>query len=419
MKDSGVEWIGEIPKEWVINPLSNKFKEHKVKNIGNTEKNVLSLSYGHIVKRNVGNNKGLLPESFETYNIVFPGNIVLRLTDLQNDQKSWRVGLVKEKGIITSEYLTLEAECNDISNTFYYYFSHIYDRTKIIYNMGNGVRQNLKYSELCKMPIVVPPIKQQTHLASFLDTKCSLIDSTIQKEREVIGKLKEYRQAVITKAVTKGIRPGVPMKDSEVEWIGEIPEGWGLRRLGYLSSMIVPMRDKPTAFDGDIPWIRIEDFDGKYIEKSKSNQNITQEIINKMNIKVYPAGTVLCSCSCTLGICAIVSKAICSNQTFIGIVPNDKIISNYLYYLMSASSERLQYLSSGDLQVYLSRTDFEHLHVAIPKVEEQQEIASFLDAKCSAIDATIQKRELAIEKLTAYKQSLIYECVTGKKEVLA
>ena len=261
MKDSGVEWIGEIPEDWVINPLSNKFKEHKVKNIGNTEKNVLSLSYGHIVKRNVDNNKGLLPESFETYNIVFPGNIVLRLTDLQNDQKSWRVGLVKEKGIITSAYLTLGAECNEISNTFYYYLFHIYDRTKIIYNMGNGVRQNLKYSELSKMPIVVPPIKQQNRIASFLDTKCSVIDSTIEKERELIDKLKEYRQAVITEAVTKGIHAGVPMKDSGVEWIGEIPEGWNVIRFRNMAYIRYGLGQPPRELDTGLPLIRATNID--------------------------------------------------------------------------------------------------------------------------------------------------------------
>ncbi|MPL77659.1 Type-1 restriction enzyme EcoKI specificity protein [bioreactor metagenome] len=426
MKDSGVEWIGEIPEDWVINPLSNRFKEHKVKNIGNTEKNVLSLSYGHIVKRNVDNNKGLLPESFETYNIVFPGNIVLRLTDLQNDQKSWRVGLVKDKGIITSAYLTLEAECNDISNTFYYYLFHIYDRTKIIYNMGNGVRQNLKYSELCKLPIVVPPIEQQNHIASFLDTKCSLIDAAVQKERGIIGKLKEYRQAVITEAVTKGIRAGVPMKDSGVEWIGEIPEGWDVIKLGFVADVQTgpfgsQLHNEDYVEEGT-PIITVEHFGDNIINHSNLPL-VSDEDVIRLKKYILIDGDLVFSRVGSVDRCVLVSPEeqgwLFSGRCLrvrLGNNVNKKFI-NYCFN-KKAFREYMNLIAVGSTMPSINTSILSNVKIPMPSFEEQTSIVFHLDAKCSAIDATIQKRELAIEKLTAYKQSLIYECVTGKKEVL-
>lgn len=202
------------------------------------------------------------------------------------------------------------------------------------------------------------------------------------------------------------------MKDSGIKWIGEIPEGWEMIKLGYCSRMIVPMRDKPTEFNGDIPWIRIEDFCGKYISSSKSEQNISRELIYKMNIKVYPIGTVLCSCSCTLGICAITKSELASNQTFIGVAPFETVSSSFLYYLMINSTERLQFLAEGALQAYLSRQDFEHLIMPMPLLAEQQFIANFLDRKCSLIDSTIEKQKTVIENLKFYKQSVITEAVT-------
>ena len=203
------------------------------------------------------------------------------------------------------------------------------------------------------------------------------------------------------------------MKDSGIEWIGEIPEEWKVTNLGYFTQMIVPMRDKPTSFDGNIPWIRIEDFDGKYIDKSKSNQNVSEELIKNMNLKKYPIGTVLCSCSCDLGKCAIVSKEICSNQTFIGIVPQQgKIGSSFLFYLMKSNAERLNYLSSGTIQSYLSRIDFEHLKIQNPPFVQQQQITAYLDSKCAQIDTILEKTKATIEEYKKLKQSVITEAVT-------
>lgn len=201
MKDSGIEWIGSIPEHWEIRKLSRLFKERKCKNTGMKEHNVLSLSYGKIKKRDIENNMGLLPESFETYNIVIPGNIVLRLTDLQNDHRSLRTGLVKEVGIITSAYVTME-RIMDIDEDYYHKLLHAFDIMKGFYNMGDGVRQSLKFNELNKLLLPQPPLSEQKEIAEYLDKKCNQIDEAIKQKEETISKLEEYKKSLIFECVT-------------------------------------------------------------------------------------------------------------------------------------------------------------------------------------------------------------------------
>ena len=203
MKDSGIEWIGQIPQHWEICKLLKLFKDRKFPNKGNIENNVLSLSYGNIKRRNVETNMGLLPESFESYNIIEPNNIVLRLTDLQNDHKSLRCGLVKERGIITSAYVTLELKDTSQCANYFYRLLHTFDIEKGFYGMGAGVRQSLKYDgELCNLYIIKPPVIEQKQIAEFLDKKCSEIDKTIEDKEKLIEKLVEYKKSLIYECVT-------------------------------------------------------------------------------------------------------------------------------------------------------------------------------------------------------------------------
>ena len=156
MKDSGIEWIGEIPSVWEVHPVYYYFEERKNKNYALQEKNLLSLSYGNIIRKNINSTGGLLPVSFNTYNIVEAGDVIIRPTDLQNDKRSLRTGLVKEKGIITSAYIALKPK-PDVNSKYYHYLLHSYDVEKVFYNMGNGVRQGLNYSEFAKLMIFSPP----------------------------------------------------------------------------------------------------------------------------------------------------------------------------------------------------------------------------------------------------------------------
>ena len=198
MKDSGIEWIGEIPEKWEVTPLYMCFTERRNKNRLGKEKNLLSLSYGHIVQKNIEAKGGLLPESFTTYNIIEPGDIIIRPTDLQNDKRSLRTGLSNEHGIITSAYIDLKPLKN-VNSNYYHYLLHSYDIQKVFYNMGNGVRQGLNYSEFSKLRVLAPESIEQQQIANFLDRKTTEIDELIDKINIEINTLKQYQSSVIIK----------------------------------------------------------------------------------------------------------------------------------------------------------------------------------------------------------------------------
>jgi len=203
MKNSGVEWLGDIPEHWELGLLSVLFDNNKVKNTGMLNNNLLSLSYGKIIKKNIETTFGLLPESFETYQIVKPGYIILRLTDLQNDKKSLRTGLVTQEGIITSAYVGLKKKSKSIGNeSFIHYYLHTFDIFKGFYGMGSGVRQSLIFDELKKLKIVLPPLAEQDTIVKFINDTILRIDNLISKSEKSIELLKGKRTALISATVT-------------------------------------------------------------------------------------------------------------------------------------------------------------------------------------------------------------------------
>ena len=186
------------------------------------------------------------------------------------------------------------------------------------------------------------------------------------------------------------------------------PNGWSEQRLGSLCSLVVPMRDKPKRLDGNVPWIRIEDFDGKYVSSSKSGQGVDAETIQAMKLKVMPVGTVLCSCSCNMGVTAVVRRELVTNQTFIGVVPNDGAESEYLYYLLGFSKKELNRLSSGTTIGYLPRSAFDNLSLLFPPLPEQRKIAAIL----SSVDDAIEKTRAVIDQVQIVKRGLMQELLT-------
>ena len=201
MKDSGIEWIEEIPKDWGINIINQIFSNLKNKNVNLQEKNLLSLSYGKIIRKNIKDNTGLLPKNFTGYNIIEKNDIVLRLTDLHNDHKSLRVGRAEERGIITSAYITLRPRRN-IDTRYYYRFLHTFDIHKGFYGMGSGVRQGLNFDELKYLKILNPPVHEQIKIFNYLDLKCNEIDDLISKKEQLVLELESYKKSLIYEYVT-------------------------------------------------------------------------------------------------------------------------------------------------------------------------------------------------------------------------
>lgn len=398
MKHSGIPWIGEIPKEWNVNLLSLLFYEHKQKNVDLTETNLLSLSYGKIVRKDINTKEGLLPESFDGYNIISNGDIVFRLTDLQNDKRSLRTGLCKEKGIITSAYVTIRGK-QSLNSTYYHYLFHSYDLCKVFYGIGDGVRQGMNFGDLRKLLILLPPLSEQQKIASYLDRKCSEIDEMVVLQEKIIEELKAYKQSVITEAVTKGLNPDVPMKDSGIEWIGEIPESWEYDRLKHLFVL-------HRGYD-----LANEEFVNQGIPVYGSSGFMGYH--NEIKVK---APNVIIGRSGSTGKLHYVEDDFWAHNTGIYISDSKGNIVKYLYYVLSSID--MDFLSTKTAVPTLDRKKIqEYSFVYTNDVEEQQSIASYLDEKCSEIDSLISIKQSKIESLKEYKKSIIYEYVTGKKEV--
>lgn len=201
MKDSGIAWVGKIPKDWKIKPIYTLFKERKNKNDKGKEQNLLSLSYGNVIRKDINKLGGLLPNSFNTYNIVEKNDIIIRPTDLQNDKRSLRTGLVKEHGIITSAYIDL-APLKNTYSAFFHYQLHAYDIEKVFYNMGNGVRQGLNYNEFKKLRLIVPPENLIKVITDYLDKKTSQIDKVVSQKQKQLSILADYKNSLLFEYVT-------------------------------------------------------------------------------------------------------------------------------------------------------------------------------------------------------------------------
>ncbi|MEG0692306.1 MAG: restriction endonuclease subunit S, partial [Oscillospiraceae bacterium] len=231
-KDSKIEWLGQIPEHWEEYYLSQCAVEQNISNKDVHHQNLLSLSYGSIKRKNINKTDGLLPASFDTYQIVNKGNIILRLTDLQNDKRSLRTGLAIETGIITSAYVCLRC-LKHINPSFLHKVLHIYDVKKLFYGLGGGLRQGCSYKDLKKLLVYAPSAVEQEQIVRYLDWKVSLINKYVREKKQEVALLKELKNAEINRAVTRGLNQNIPLKDSGIDWIGKIPKHWEIKNFSH------------------------------------------------------------------------------------------------------------------------------------------------------------------------------------------
>ena len=417
MKDSGIEWIGQIPKHWEVHPVYAYFEEGKTKNYRMQEQNLLSLSYGRIIRKDINTNGGLLPASFNTYNVVEAGDIIIRQTDLQNDKRSLRTGLVKEQGIITSAYIDLRPKDN-VNSKYYHYLLHSYDVIKVFYNMGNGVRQGLNFSEFAKLLLLEPTTVEQQQIAYYLDTKCSEIDATAEDIQKEISLLEDYKKSVITEAVTKGLNPDAEMKDSGVKWIGEIPVNWQAVNPRWLFA-----QRKDRAKKGMEQYTASQKY-GVISQKDYMNR-IGGSIVTVQKdfdiLKMVCEGDFVIHMRSFQGGLEYSEHTGSISSAYVMLIPQKNTGEcRYFKWLFKSASyiNALQSTSNlirdGQAMRY---SNFIQIIIPYPPLDEQQQIADFLDTKCSEIDAIIADKKRQRGILAEYKKSLIYEYVTGKKEV--
>jgi type I restriction enzyme S subunit len=412
MKDSGIPWIGEIPEGWKVELIGNQVKAVDNPNINGVEDNALQFKMGTIISKSKGDSK-YNPETLEGYNIVDKGVIMLNGLNLSFDFISQRVGLVKERGVITSTYIAVKPTSN-IDSDYLTYLFKAYDNCKAFHGMGRGLRQILSYGELRKHFLITPPLAEQHLIATFLDKKCSEIDSLIDLQEQMIKELKAYKQSVITEAVTKGLNPDAPMRDSGIEWIGSIPEHWKICKNRYLFKENVRQCNGTeislslSQADGLVPTSEMKES----AMKSSSYENwkavkVDDIVLNrfKAHLGVLFRAKLEGMVSFHYGVYEAITK-LCP-QYFEYLYHSD----NYKYVYSIMSNGMVVGLQN------LSNTNFYRVDCIVPPLTEQQAIADYLDDKCADIDSLIQIKQEKIDSLKEYKKSVIYEYVTGKREV--
>ena len=424
MKDSGIEWIGEIPEGWEVDKTKHYYTNHKdIAGNRSEEFERLALTLNGVIKRPKDDSTGLQPEAFNGYQIMRSGELVFKLIDLENVSTS-RVGYSPFTGIVSPAYIILQP--NEAEESLYgvYYFLSMWQR-EIFNHMGDdGVRSSLNASDLLNIPYLRVPNGEKARIVSFLDAECARIDAVIEQTRASIEEYKRLKQAIITQAVTKGIRPGRKMKDSGVEWIGEIPEEWTLYKTKAIAKrIVVGVVIKPADYfddDGTVPFLR-----GINVKEYRVNNSpmvyineTTNEILSK---SVVHAGDILVVRDGSIGVSAVVPEEYdgANVVSMIIVTCNDLVLPDYLCYSLNSDVGKTQFnlFKIGTALTHTSVQSVSNLLHLVPPMEEQIEIVNNLKSKVASFETLIQMKEKIIAELESYKKSLIFEYVTGKKEV--
>lgn len=415
-KDSGIAWIGEIPEHWKIIPHKRIMRKKKIIKEYYAGENILSLTKKGVIIRDLEAG-GKMPTTFNGYQILYPDNLLMCLFDIDVTPRC--VGVIKNEGLSSPSYS--QFVLNQLGYTpFFDYLLRYMDDEKCLLHLSKNLRNSLTEDDFGQIETIVPPTQEQQSIATYLDQKCSEIDELITLQEEMITKLQSYKQSVITEAVTKGLDKNVPLKDSGIEWIGEIPEHWKVIKTKNAFKIIsgaTPKTDNMTYWDGEIIWITPADYktEDRIIKSGK--RNITLAGLNSCGTSIVPENSIIFSKRAPIGLVAINVVPLCTNQGCISCIPKSFVSSKYFYYLMSVLTEWFELFGSGTTFKELSTNNFANFSLSQPPLSEQQSIADYLDQECSEIDELISIKQQKIEKLKDYKKSLIFECVTGKRKV--
>ena len=424
MKNSGVGWIQDIPTGWGVRVLFQRADQVKNKTKDLAEKNLLSLSYGKIKRKDINNPEGLLPESFDGYNIIEANDIVLRLTDLQNDHTSLRVGQAKEHGIITSAYTTIRPSAF-VNPQYLYYVLHAYDLIKGFYGMGAGVRQGLNYDEVKAIKVPFPSVEEQRRIVAYLDDQVSQIDSIIEEEKASIEEYKQWKASTIFEAVTKGLRLDVAMKNTGLPFMPLIPKHWGRSKVGRFSLFFNGDRTsrypKPEEFvDEGIAFLNSSNINGDIVDTS-SCKYISAEKYDSLSGAKIEVGDIVYCLRGSIGKCALNTHLVEGTvASSLATIRPMGINGKYLLYclLSKVAQEQVQIYMNGTCAANLSAESVSSFNIPFPPFEEQDTIGQYCFEKSSYFNNLIEEKQRLIDDLEQYKRSLIYEAVTGKRKVM-
>ena len=399
-KDSGIAWIGKIPEHWEI----TLFKRKITINNGKDYKNFSDA---------------------EIYPVIGSGGCFAYCSNYMYDGEALllgRKGTIDKPLYVKGKFWAVDTMFyaiphKDLHCKFSYYLALTFPFN--LYSTSTSL-PSLTQTDLGNIPVAFPSISEQQSIADYLDRRCSEIDELIALQEEMITKLQSYKQSVITEAVTRGLDKNVPLKDSDIDWIGKIPEHWSRNKIVRLFSIIgsgtTPKSNKEDNYIGSINWIQSGDINGGYIENCKNT--ISKTVLKEYSaLKIYKAPFIIVAMyGASVGNISISKIDGCVNQACC--VMNDTEQNfRYLFYSIISVKNYLIYKAEGGGQPNISQDKIKNTWLPIPPLTEQQAIADYLDQRCSEIDELIVLKQQKIEKLKEYKKSLIFECVTGKRKV--
>ena len=423
MKESGIEWVGLIPDTWSVIP--NKYVMHKEKNLCEkwTGEDVMSLTMNGVVVRDLQNPTGKMPATFDGYQYIENGDLLMCLFDIDVTPRC--VGRVTHDGVTSPAYSNFKVHDNASRDYFYYYYLMV-DNTKELLHLAKNLRHSFTEEQLGQLKVPMPPLSEQQAIADYLDETCSKIDEIIAEAKASIDEYKELKQSVILEAVTKGLDKNVEMKDSGVEWIGEIPVSWSCEKIRYIVNDIGDIDHyMPESVGHGIAYLMTGDLSDKVsnINFEKCKQ-VSYEDYKKLSKKIKAEiGDIIFARYASIGIvCYVdVDKDFLVSYSCVVIKPKHDIVNSlYMkYYLQSkAFKEEVLRLANSNVQMNVGKESLLQAKITVPFLYEQEKIVKHLNKKITGIDSLITEKQSLIADLEAYKKSLIYEVVTGKRRVV-
>ncbi len=426
MKDSGVEWIGEIPTDWSMIRVKHAFIRKNEKAM-QEEPIVLSLARSGVRVRDISNNEGQVAESYFNYNPVAEGDLLLNPMDLYSGANC---SIPHIEGVISPAYINLKSK-EGINPVFYDYYFKAQYWLMAFFSYGKGVsfdnRWTLSVETLMNYPLVIPSYEEQCKRAEYLVVECGKMDIFIAKQQDMINKLKAFKQSAITEKVTKGLNPDVEMKNSGIEFIGDIPNHWKLVRLKFLLTYLIDCPHETPTYDADGKYLVIrtadqdlavlrKDEDMLRLSESEYQNRIRRMSLDKDDIIYGREGG-------RWGLACLVpeSNKYCLGQRMLQFRCDKKMFDpQFAVYALSSSTIYLQgsFDTMGSASPHVNISTVQNYAIAVPPLREQEYIAKKLQDTCKKIELEIKKRQRFIDKITQYKKALIYEVVTGKKEIL-
>ena len=409
MKDTGIEWIGIIPSSWTIFPANGVFSEVKEKNT--------DLKF-------TNNN---LKETLSSYTIVRKNTIMINGLNLNYDFVSQRVAIVNESGVITSAYLAIQPDENKINPRFVLYLLKSYDYQQVFHGLGSGIRKTLKYQNFKKIMIVAPTLSEQQAIADYLDETCSEIDEIIAEAKASIDEYKELKQSVIFETVTKGLDKNVEMKDSGYDFIGYIPSKWEMCKVRHLGTAQNGISIGGDAFGLGHPFVSYGDVYKNYSLPKTVDKLVQSSEEDRKRYSVEKGDWFFTRTSETIeevGFSCVCEETI-PDAVFAGFLIrirpfNNRIYTGFAKYYFRSNHLRTFFVKEMNLvtRASLAQGLLKDAPVIVPPYDKQIEIANYLENRCAVIDGVIKDKESTIADLEAYKKSLIYEVVTGKRRVV-